>query len=163
MRPFAFILILFSVKALAAFDANGITLGAAEKQVRAQFPSIYCKGLEWQSRAADRRCDDARVSFGGIDARVTFYLRKDKVEAFDLRFDAKELDRMLAHLKERYGKPTSEVTEKILDRDKPAREVLKVLWEGKGERAVLTATLNQRRGSLIVYRGAFEEEIYRVR
>ena len=163
MRFLIFTCIFFSAKAWAAFDANGVTLGAGEKDVRAQFPSIYCKKLEWESRAADRRCDDARVAFGGMEARITFYLRKDKVEAFDLRFDTRLLERMLAHLKERYGQPTSEVKEKIEDRDKPAREVLKVLWEGKGERAVLTTQLNQRRGSLMVYRGNFEEEIYKVR
>jgi hypothetical protein len=142
---------------------NSVVLGSSEKEVRAQFPSILCKALEWQSHAADRRCDDARISFGGLEARVTFYLRKDKVEAFDLRFDSRELERFLAHLRDRYGKPTSEVKEKIADRDKAPREVVKVLWEGKLERAVLTATLNQRRGSLLVYRGNFEEEIYKVR
>jgi hypothetical protein len=163
MKRLAFALLFFCLKAFAAYDANGVVLGASEKDVRAHFPSAYCKGLEWQSRAADRRCDDARISFGGIEARVTFYLRKDKVEAFDLRFDTRELDRFVAHLKERYGKPASEVKEKIEDRDRRTREVLKILWEGKGERAVLTATIGQRRGSLLVYRGSFEEEIYRVR
>jgi hypothetical protein len=149
--------------AYAAFDVNSVMLGAPEAEVKRRLPSANCKKLEWESRAADRRCDDSRINFGGVEARVTFYLRKDKVEAFDLRFDTRELDRFVAHLKERYGKPASEVKEKIEDRDRRTREVLKILWEGKGERAVLTATIGQRRGSLLVYRGSFEEEIYRVR
>jgi hypothetical protein len=41
--------------------------------------------------------------------------------------------------------------------------VYSVLWQGKGERAVLTAQMEKRRASIIVYRGDFEEEIYRVR
>jgi len=163
MKFLPFVSLLVCSEASAAFDANGVTLGASEKDVRAHFPSAYCKGLEWQSRAADRRCDDARISFGGMEARITLYLRKDKVEAFDVRFDTRVLERMVAHLKERYGKPASEVKEKIEDREQRVREVVKILWEGKAERAVLTATAGQRRGSLLVYRGSFEEEIYRVR
>jgi hypothetical protein len=163
MKLFRWLILFCSTPLFAAYDVNSVVLGSSEKEVRAQFPSILCKALEWQSHAADRRCDDARISFGGLEARVTFYLRKDKVEAFDLRFDTRELDRFVAHLKERYGKPASEVKEKIEDRDRRTREVLKILWEGKGERAVLTATIGQRRGSLLVYRGSFEEEIYRVR
>jgi hypothetical protein len=41
--------------------------------------------------------------------------------------------------------------------------VYKALWEGKGERAALVAQLDQRRASLLVSRGTFEEEIYKVR
>jgi hypothetical protein len=163
MKLVAWVLLFCSTPVFAAYDVNSIVLGSSEKDIRARFPSILCKGLEWQSRAADRRCDDSRISFGGMEARVTFYLRKDKVEAFDLRFDSREVERLLGHLRERYGKPASEVKEQIADRDKPPREVVKVLWEGKDERAVLTATVNQRRGSLLVYRGNFEEEIYKVR
>jgi hypothetical protein len=37
------------------------------------------------------------------------------------------------------------------------------LWENAGERAVLTAQLEKRRASLLVSRGDFDEEIYRVR
>jgi len=163
MRLAGIALLLAAANAFAAYDVNSVVLGASEKDVRAHFPSVYCKALEWQSKAADRRCDDSRIAFAGMEARVTFYIHKDKVEAFDLRFDTRELDRMLGHLKTRYGKPTSEVKERIEDRDKAEREVVKVLWEGKGERAVLTAILNQRRATLLVYRGAFEEEIYKVR
>ena len=147
----------------AAYDANGVALGSPEREIRQRFPSAYCKALEWQSRAADRRCDDSRISFGGVEARVTFYLKKDRVEAFDVRFDTKEIERVVGFLKERYGKPVSEVRDTFEDKGKNTRQVYKLLWEAKGERAVLNAQLDKRRASLLVSRGDFEEEIYRVR
>lgn len=145
----------------AGFDVNEVALGASEADVKRRFPSANCKKLEWESRAADRRCDDSRISFGGVESRVTFYLRKDKVEAFDLRFDSRELDRIVAHAKQRYGKPASEQRDTV--GDKKPRQVYKALWEGKGERAALVSRSDDRRGSLLVSRGNFEEEIYKVR
>jgi hypothetical protein len=147
--------------AYAAFDVNSVMLGAPEAEVKRRFPSANCKKLEWESRAADRRCDDSRINFGGVEARVTFYLRKDKVEAFDVRFDSRDLDRFVTVVKQRYGPPASEERETL--GDKKPRQVYKALWEGKGERAALVAELDKRRGSLLVTRGNFEEEIYKVR
>jgi len=154
-------LLLFSAAAGAVFDANGVILGANEAEVKKKFPSANCKKLEWESRAADRRCDDSRISFGGVEARVTFYLRRDRVEAFDVRFDSRDLDRFLAFVKDRYGAPASEQRDTL--GDKKPRQVYKALWEGKNERAALVAQLDKRRGSLLVSRGSFEEEIYKVR
>ncbi len=160
---FLLVSLLLPLPALSAYDANGVTLGAPERDIRQHFPSAHCKALEWESRAADRRCDDSRIAFAGIEARITFYLRKGKVEAFDLRFDSMETDRVVTFLKGRYGKPASEVRDSLGDTGKTPRQVYKVLWEAKGERAVLTALYDKRRGSLLVSRGNFEEEIYRVR
>jgi hypothetical protein len=154
-------LVLFASVAAAAYDANGVVLGASEAQVKKQFPSAHCKKLEWESRAADRRCDDSRISFGGVEARVTFYLRKDKVEAFDVRFDSQRLPTVLDFIKQRYGKPTSEQQDTL--GDKKPRQVFKALWEGQGERAALVSQTDKRRASLLVSRGNFEEEIYKVR
>ena len=150
-------------QATAAYDANGVALGASENDIKKRFPSAHCKPLEWQSRAADRRCDDAKVSFDGIEGRITFYLRKDAVQAFDVRFETKQLERMMANLKARYGAPLSEVKDPIGAGDKPVRELYKVLWESGKDRAVLTAQLDKRLASLTVSRGNFDEEIYRVR
>ena len=160
-RALAAALLLASHVAAAAFDVNEITLGASEADVKRRFPSANCKRLEWESRAADRRCDDSRISFGGVESRVTFYLRKDKVEAFDLRFDSRELDRVIAYAKQRYGRPVSEQRDTL--GDKKPRQVYKALWEGKEERAALVSRSDDRRGSLLVSRGNFEEEIYKVR
>jgi hypothetical protein len=158
---------LLSSHANAAYDVKGVQLGAAEADVKRALPSAHCKPLEWKTKAADRRCDDSRVVFGGIEVRVTLYLRKDVVEAFDVRFDTKELDRFTGFLKTRYGKPVSETRDTYhsssKDKDnKSAREVYKVLWEKDGERAALTAQLEKRGGSMLVSRGTFDEEIYRV-
>ena len=139
---------LFAFPASAALDVREVALGAKEREIRQKFPSAHCKALEWKSNAADRRCDDSRVPFGGVEVQVTFYLKKDALEAFDVRFDTKELDRFVAFLKQRYGAPQSE--------DKQA------IPRGK-DRAVLTAQLEKRRASMLVSRGAFDEEIYRVR
>jgi len=162
-RVFLFALLVGLSKAYAAYDVNGVALGAAEKDVRAKFPSANCKPLEWRSRAADRRCDDSRITIGGVAARVTFYLRQDKVEAFDVRFDAQEVEKVIGHLKGRYGKPEAEQRDTVGEPGKKERRIVKVLWETKAERALLTAQLDQRRGSLLVSRGGFDEEIYRVR
>ena len=163
MKYLALSLLLISTSAIAAYDIKGVSLGATEKDVVRALPSAHCKALEWGSRAADRRCDDSRVSFGGVEIKVTFYLKKDAVEAFDMRFDTRELDRLVAFLKTRYGTPKSETRDDIRREGKSARQVYKALWEGTGERAVLVAQLEKSRASLLVSRGAFDEEIYKVR
>ena len=145
------------------FDAGGVGLGGSEAQVKKAFPSALCKPLEWKSNAADRRCDDGKISFGGAEARVTFYLRKDSIQAFDVRFDNKNLAQVGAFVKERYGKPLAETTDKIERQGKPAREVYKVRWEKGADHALLVSQLEKKRATLTVSRGAFEEEIYRVR
>lgn len=159
----AFPLLLASLEAHAAFDANGVAVGASERDVKSHFPAAHCKPLEWSSQAADRRCDDVKVPFAGIVARVTFYLKKDAVEAFEVRFDTKDAERLVSELKGRYGKPVSEEREKIERRGKPPRELYKVRWENGGQRAVMTAPLERKQASLTVSRGDFEQEIYRVR
>lgn len=156
-------LTLLCGQALATFDANGVALGASEHDVKAQFPSAYCKPLEWASLAAERRCDEGRVPFAGTEGRITFYLRKDAVEAFEVRFDREHAERVVAALKTRYGKPVAEGHERIARRDKPPRELYKVRWEKAGQQAVMTAPLERGRASLTVSRGDFEEEIYRIR
>lgn len=155
-------LLLLALPASAAFDVKGVQLGAAESDVKRALPSAHCKALEWQSKAAERRCDDSRVNFGGVEVRVTLYLRKDAVEAFDVRFDTKELDRFVGFLKTRYGAPASENRDTHHSKSKTARQVYTARWEKNGESAVLTAQLEKRSGSMLVSRGKFDEEIYRV-
>jgi hypothetical protein len=159
--------VLFStgVVAAAAYDANGVELGASEKALRERFPSAYCQPLQWSSGAADRRCDDSKVVIGGVAGRITFYLKQDRVQAFDVRFDPRDAERLVEFLKTRYGAPKGETRDKLENRDKKraASELYKVAWEKGGERAVLTSQSEKRRGYLSVSRGDFEEEIYRVR
>ena len=146
-----------------AYDANGVALGAPESVVKERFPSAHCKPLEWESRAADRRCDDSRARLDGVKVRVTFYLKKDAVEAFDLRFDTRDLERMVEMLRKSYGAPEAEGKENVAREGKPPREFYRALWKEGRERAALSAELARRRASLVVSRGNFEEEIYRVR
>jgi hypothetical protein len=158
-----FLLLLVALPAHAAYDMNGVALGASEKEVKKGFPSAYCKALEWSSSAADRRCDDAKFSVAGIEARITFYLKKDAVQAFDVRFDTKDLDKVVAHLKTRYGKPSSEAKDAIERVGKEAKLTYKALWEEGKDRAALVAQMEKKRSSLTVSRGNWEEEIYRIR
>ena len=144
------------------FDANGVALGASEAELRKQFPAAHCKPLEWKSAAADRRCDDAKVLFGGAEAHVSFYLKRDAVQAFDLRFDAAQLERVLQYLRQRYGAPGSE-TREVIERRGAKRELSKVRWERGVERAVLTSQHQRRRVDLNVWRGNFDTEIYRIK
>lgn len=152
-----------SAGAHAAYDANGVPLGGSEKDIKKTFPSAFCKPLEWASSAADRRCDDAKIAFAGVEARITFYLKRDAVQAFDLRFDTKDLDKVAAHLKARYGKPASEAKDSIERPGKQPREIYKALWEKGADRASLVAQMEKKRAALTVSRGNWEEEIYRVR
>jgi hypothetical protein len=140
-----------------------VALGAAEKAVVQQFPSAHCQPLQWKSRAADRRCDDARISFGGVGARITFYLKNGRVQAFDVAFDPRHADAVAKFLKERYGKPLAETRDQLGPAGKAEREIYKVRWEEGDQRAVLAAQPGRRRATLSVSRGDFEEEIYRVR
>ena len=160
---FLFPVLFWVVTATAAYDVKNVKLGAKESELQRALPSAHCKPLEWKSKAADRRCDDSRVALGGVETKVTFYLKKDVVEAFDVRFDSRDLERLMKFLKTRYGAPQSEGKDTIERKSSKPREIYKALWENGGERAVLTAQIDKRRGSLLVYRGDFDEEIYRVR
>ena len=149
LTPF---ILLLAGSAAAAYDVNEVALGASEKEIKQRFPHANCRALEWPTRAADRRCDDSRISFGGVEASVTFYLRRDVVEGFDVRFDRRELERVVESLRKRYGAPAAEGPPPVTAE-----------WKAKGERAVLTAEQGRRRASLLVSRGTFEEELYKVR
>lgn len=162
MEKTALILLLAALPAWG-YDANGVALGAPEAEVRKAFPSAHCRELEWKSRAAERRCDDAKIAFGGAEARITVYLRADRVQAFDVRFDERDLERVTGFLKARYGKPLAETREKVERRGSETREIYKLRWEKGAERAVLTSQLKRKRVDLSVWLGNFDEEIYRIR
>ncbi len=144
------------------FDAKGVALGATETEVRKAFPTARCKSMEWKTAAADRRCDDAPVRIGGADARITFFLRNDSVQAFDVRFEEKDLRGVVEHLRQRYGKPDAEGHE-TFQRRGDARSIYKVRWEKGRDRAVLSSMAGRRRVDLNVWRGNFDTEIYRFR
>lgn len=155
----SFLLLPLLAAAAAAYDANGVALGAGEREIKKQFPSAFCKPLEWATSAADRRCDDAKIVLGGVQARITFYLKQDAVQAFDVRFDTKDLDPLTSFLKKHYGAPFAETRDRIEGRG----AIYKVRWERGRDQAVLVAQLDKRRAALSVSRGNFDEEIYRVR
>lgn len=163
MRPLALIaaLAVAGPAAAAEYGVHGVALGMTEARVKETFPSAHCRALEWQSRAADRRCDDARISVAGVDASVTVYLRRDAVQAIDLRFNTRDLERILAHFKARYGSPQSEGPETIVRGDRPPREVFMARWEEGSDRALLTSQPQRKRSTINVWRGDFAEEIYR--
>jgi len=160
MRALLGLVLLHAGGVQAAYDANEVALGASEKVVLKQFPAAHCAPLQWKSKAAERRCDDSKIVLGGVPGRITFYLKRDRVEAFDVRFDAKDAARMAAFLKNRYGAPSNESRAKLEGR---GDELYKVEWKKGEERAMLTALKEKRRAALTVWRGDFEEEIYRVR
>ena len=145
-----------------AFDANGVKLGGNETDVKKAFPSALCRELQWKSDAADRRCDDGKISFGGAKARITVYLKAGVIEAFNVGFETRELERVAAHAKARYGAPLSEKTEVFAGKGEP-RKVFKMRWDKGSEHAMLTAQEKQKRGELEAWRGKFDSEIYRVR
>ena len=163
MKRILIVLLFCPVLAFGAFDANGVKLGDNELAIKKVFPGIRCKPLEWKSDAADRRCDDAKIPFGGVEARVTFYLKSDGVRGFDVRFDTSNLGPVADYLKRRYGKPVSEARDKIARKGKEEREVFKILWESGQDKAMLSSLSTGKRAALSVSRGNFEDEIYRVK
>jgi len=164
MRVTLLLVLLFGVSGAAlAYDANGVALGATESEVSDAFPAAHCQPLEWKSAAADRRCDDARIEFAGVRARVTFYLKNGSVQAFNVRFNPNDRERVVRYLKSRYGEPKSERTDTFRREGKPERKVYTVRWESGRDKALLSVQLGRRRAQLEVSRGNFEQEIYRVR
>ncbi len=159
----AIVMLLGAASAFAAYDVNGITLGASEREVRQAFPSAYCQPLEWKSVAAERRCDDSRISFGGAPARVTFYLKHDKVQAFDVAFDPRDRERVVAFLKTQYGDPAAERTDTITRQGKEDRKIYKAAWRDGDVAAQVTVRLGTRYARLEVARGDFAQKIYEVR
>lgn len=156
-------LIVFLSLPAFAYDVNGVNLGGKELDIKRAFPSAHCKALEWKTDAADRRCDDARISLGGVEAKITLFLKADVIQAYDLRFDMKDLERVAAHLKARWGAPLAETTDVIAKKGKLDRKVYKARWEKGADRALLAAQLEQKRGAVEVSRGNFPEEVYRVK
>jgi hypothetical protein len=157
------VLLLGGAPAARAFDIDGVSLDDSERDVTQAFPSAYCRALEWRSDAAERRCDDGRISFAGVAARVTFYLKGDRVQAFDVRFDSHDRERVVAYLASRYGKPHSEQVETVSRHGKEDRRLYLVRWEQGPEKALLSARLGRRYAQLEVSRGDFARQIYRVK
>lgn len=154
------LILLLAAAPAWGFDANGVALGASEAEIAQAFPRARCKAMDWATDAADRRCDEAPARFGGAEARITFFLKNDAVQAFDVRFEEKDLRAVLEHLRQRYGKPDAEGQE-VFQRRGDARAVYKVRWEKGQERAVLSSIAGRRRVDLNVWRGNFDTEIYR--
>ena len=163
MRIAAFLALALLAPPSLAYDVNGVRLGGREIEVKKAFPSAHCKALEWKTDAADRRCDDSKISLGGVEAKITVFLKADAIQAYDLRFNIKELERVKSQLRTRWGAPLAEATEVIARRDRDDRKVFKMRWEKGADRALLTAQLEKKRASLEVSRGSFPTEIYRVR
>src|SRR6266513_789714 len=76
MRKISLLAILLAALPAAAYDVNGVALGAHENEVKKRFPSIHCQELQWKSLAAERRCDDSKVAFGGAPVSET----RDNIE-----------------------------------------------------------------------------------
>lgn len=123
------LLLLLAAPSALAFDLRGVALGAPEAEVRKAFPAARCKPLEWKRDAAERRCDDARSALAGAEVRVTLYLKGDAEQAFSVRFDSKDLERVAAQLRVQYGAPLAEATEAIARPGREDRRVYKMRWE----------------------------------
>jgi hypothetical protein len=163
MRVLVLAALALAAPVVGAYEIEGVALGASETAVRKAFPSAYCKPLEWRSQAADRQCDDAKITYAGVGARVTFYLRRDAVQAFTVRFGRNDRERVVAHFRSRWGAPAREATESVSRKEGGPRQVYKARWDKGSDHALLTARVDRRRAMLEVWRGDFYDEIYRVR
>jgi len=163
VKKFLLLALCLATMPVLAYDINGVALGGKEAEVQKAFPSARCKPLEWKSDAADRRCDDARIPLGGVQARITVFLKGGAIQAMDLRFNGKDFERVKEALRARWGAPQAEATETFAAKDRKDRNVYKMRWEKGADRAVLTAQQDKKRATLEISRGNFPDEIYRVR
>jgi len=163
VRSVALLVLCLATTPVLAYDINGVALGGREAEVQTAFPSARCKPLEWKSNAADRRCDDARISLGGAEARITVFFKGGAIQAMDLRFNGRDLERVKETLRARWGAPQAEATETFAAKGGKDRSVYKMRWEKGPDRAVLTAQLDKKRATLEISRAKFPDEIYRVR
>ncbi|MDH4191014.1 MAG: hypothetical protein OEW21_12505 [Betaproteobacteria bacterium] len=146
-----------------AYDANGVELGATEAAVRKVFTTAHCKELEWKSAAADRRCDNSRIRYAGVSARITLYLSAGALRAFDVRFDAGDLPRVVEFLTSRHGAPAEDLHETYPRRDQTLREVHRLRWRRGTDRLELISRPGNRRAQIFVSRGDVSEDLYRIR
>ncbi len=163
MKALVVVALLLAAFPALAFEVDGVGVGASEARVRGAFPSAYCKPLEWRSPVAERRCDDGKIVFQGVEARVTFFLRNDTVQGFNVRFAASDRARVMDALKSRWGAPASETRDLIQRKGQSDREVYKTTWAKADDRATLVWRPDHKRCWLMVSRGDFAERIYRVR
>ena len=163
MRWLAALALALAAHAALAYEVNGVPIGGDEQAAKKAFPSAHCKPLEWTSTVADRRCDDAKIAVAGVPARVTVYLKTGVIQAISVRFDVRDRERVVAHLRSRWGPPSGEKTESIARKDKDDRKVYKLTWEKGNERALLVVQTGRKRAALEVWRGNFIDEIYKVR
>ena len=90
---------------------------------------------------------------GGVrDDTVERWVTEARDAYLDQCHELREMQRSGLVLRTRYGAPVAEGPEPI-----------RAEWKNKAERAVLTAEQGRRRASLLVSRGTFEEDLYKVR
>ena len=116
---------------------------------------------ELLERAVGNLIENSR-KFGGAEARITFYLDKDAVQAFDLRFEARDLQRVAQFLRAHYGAPETQGRQKIEHFGK-TRELYKMRWRDGADQAVLTSQIGHSRFDLNVWRGDFDSAVYRIK
>jgi len=162
MESIALILFALAAPPSGTFEAGGVALGASEVAVMKAYPSARCQPMAWKTEAADRRCDDAAAGFAGAEARIAFYLRKDRLQAFDVRFRASDLERVAAYVKGRWGEPDADRVE-VYGRRGDEREVRKLRWKKGADQAVITSHVGRSRAELNVWRGDFDTEVYEIR
>ena len=88
---------------------------------------------------------------------------RDAVQAFDVRFDTRELERFVDLPQAALRRAGEREARHARRRRKPGARSTRCCGRGKGERAVLTRSSTSAARSLLVSRGDFEEEIYKVR
>ena len=84
------------------------------------------------------------------------------MRAFNVRFSPNDRERVVRYLKSRYGEPKSEHTDRFRREGRPDRKVYNVLWESGRDKALLSVQPSRRRAQLEVWRGKFEQQIYKI-
>jgi hypothetical protein len=114
-----------------SFDLKGVPLGATEADLVARFPGIQCR--ESAAATAERICSVLKDSYGGAEASLLFALIGGKVSNMSARFSSKDFAEVAAAMRERFGPPTSEVTDTVTNRAGAQFENETFTWKRGGE------------------------------
>jgi len=107
-RTLAAVLLLFAGNALAAYDGRRRASRRERERRQEALPQRPLQAARIRKRGGRAPLRRRQAVFAGMETRITFYLKKDAVVAFDVRFDVKFTEKMASTLRGRYGKPSTE-------------------------------------------------------
>lgn len=138
-----------------AFDLKGLPLGASVADLKAKFPEYYCSSnagntisdtscslspetkclLEQSPYPDNKTCRDAvmnAMTYAGVQSNISLFFYNDKLGMVQITFGAKSFTEVTASMREKYGEPTSQKAEQLINRMGVAFENQTLEWKATG-------------------------------